>query len=153
MIYDSLKNCDRYTAVHESFEKAFQFIKKAEEEKLPEGRYELEGDKLYAFIQRYTSKLENESSFEAHKNYIDIQYILSGVEVMQFADIQAFTPSCDYDAERDVVFFDDFEKAGTVVVREGEYGIFFPSDAHKPGMCFAKNPAEVCKIVVKVKSL
>ncbi len=151
MIYDSLKNCDRYAPAHDGFSKAFDFIKKAQAEKLSEGRYEIDGDRVYAFIQKYTSKLESESSFEAHKRYIDIQCILSGVEVMQFADVEAFTPSCEYNDERDVVFFNDREKVGTVVVREGEYGVFFPWDAHKPGMCFNASPAEVCKIVVKVK--
>ena len=148
MIYDSLKNCDRYTSAHEGFEKAFDFIKRAEAEKLSEGRYEIDGDKVYAFIQKYTSKTDN--SFEAHKRYIDIQYIISGTEVMKFADVEAFTPSCDYDGERDVVFFDDYEKAGTAVVREGEYGIFFPHDIHKPGRIYGTEPAPVKKIVVKI---
>ena len=151
MIYDSLKNCERYTAVHEGFAKAFDFIKEAQAQQLPEGRYELDGENIYAFIQSYTSKQENESSFEAHGRYIDIQYIISGVEVMQFADVAALTASCEYDAQRDVVFFDDYDKAGTAVVHRGEYGIFFPWDAHKPGMCFGGKPDTVCKIVVKVK--
>ena len=45
----------------------------------------------------------------------------------------------------------DYEKASKLILQDGEYGIFFPWDAHKPGLCFDGKPDEVCKIVVKVK--
>ncbi len=151
MIYDSLKNCAQYEGTHEGFRKGFDFIKKAVSENLPEGRYELDGTDVYAFIQQYTSKPEAESSFEAHKRYIDIQYIVSGVEVMDFADASEMKVKTEYSDEKDVGFFLDSDNAGRIIVREGEYGIFFPWDAHKPGMCKDNKPDTVRKIVVKVK--
>ncbi len=150
MIKDNLKNCEKYTKAHDGFAEAFAFLKKATDEKLPEGRYEIDGDRVFAFIQSYTSKTE--SSFEAHRNYIDIQFIMSGVEVMKVADISKVTPSCDYSAEKDIGFFEDYEKASVLTVEEGEYGIFFPWDAHKPGLCLDNNPDNVKKVVVKVRA-
>lgn len=148
MIVDNLKNSEKYINAHEGFADAFDFLKKAVDENLPEGRYEIDADKVFAFIQQYTSKTD--SSFEAHKNYIDIQFIVSGVEVMKVADIAKMTPNCEYNAERDVVFFENYEKASALALEAGEYGIFFPWDTHKPGLCFDNSPAEVKKVVVKV---
>ncbi len=147
MIVDSLKNCEKYIFSHEGFDKAFAFLKKAAEENLPVGRYEIDGDKVFAFIQEYTSKTD--SSFEAHKNYIDIQFILSGTEVMKVADISQMTVSVPY--TEDVMFFEDNKRASELVIEAGEYGIFFPWDAHMPGLCL-DTPANVKKAVVKVKA-
>ena len=146
MIVDSLKNCEKYVACHEGFDKAFAFLRRAAQENLPVGRYEIDDDRVFAFIQEYTSKTE--SSFEAHKNYIDIQFILSGTEVMKVCDISQVKISVPY--TEDVMFFEDNERASVAVVEAGEYGIFFPWDAHKPGLCF-DTPEEVKKVVVKVK--
>ena len=71
MVFDSIKNCELYYGVHKNFEKAFDFIKKATAENLPVGKYELDGKDLYASVQEYTSKTEQESKFEGHRNYIE----------------------------------------------------------------------------------
>lgn len=149
MIVDSLKNCEKYISSHEGFDKAFAFLKKAAEENLPVGRYEIDGDRVFAFIQEYTSKTE--SSFEGHRNYIDIQCILEGTEVMKVADLSKMEISCEYSPEKDIAFYVDFEKASVAVIEKDEYGIFFPWDIHKPGLCF-DTPANVKKVVVKVKA-
>ncbi len=47
---------------------------------------------------------------------------------------------------------EDCEKASKAVLQAGEYGIFFPWDAHKPGLCYGGNPDTVRKIVVKVRA-
>ena len=148
MIADNLNNCGKYVTAHEGFTEAFDFLKKAVDKNYPEGRYEIDGDRVFAFIQSYTSKTD--SSFEAHKNYIDIQFIVSGVEVMKVADISKMTPDCEYSVEKDIAFFKDNEKASVLTLEAGEYGIFFPWDTHKPGLCVNNSPDEVKKIVVKV---
>ena len=151
MIFDTLENCYKYYGSHKNFEKAFDFIKKASEENLPVGRYELDGDALFAFIQEYTSNYEQAGAFEGHRNYIDIQHILSGTEVMYVQNISKAKIKAEYDPTRDIEFFADNEKAGKLVVESGEYGVFFPCDIHKPGLCFENKPDAVKKIVVKVK--
>ena len=148
MIADKLINSSKYVSCHEGFDKAFAFLEKAVNEKLPVGRYEIDGDKVFAFIQEYETKLD--SSFEAHKNYIDIQFIMSGAEVMKVADISQMTVSVPY--TEDVMFFKDNERASVLVIEEGEYGIFFPWDAHKPGLCYNGKPDDVKKVVVKVRA-
>lgn len=151
MISDNLKNSHKYFEAHDGFEKSFEFIKKATEENLPVGRYEIDGDKVFAFIQEYTSNYEENGSYEGHRNYIDIQHILSGVEVIEVINIDKATVKTEYNAEKDIGFFEENQKAGKVVLEAGEYGIFFPWDIHKPGLCFEGKPDTVKKIVVKVR--
>ncbi len=151
MIFDKIENARKYYANHPLFEKGFDFIKKALAEDLPVGKYEIEGKDLYASIQEYTSKVAPEGKFEGHRNYIDIQYIISGIEVMENVDIKKAELKSEYNDVKDVEFYHDNIKAGKLVAESGEYAIFFPNDIHKPGMTYGETPSTVKKIVVKVK--
>ena len=149
MIIDRLENSHKYSGAHKGFAEAFAFLQKAVSENLPVGRYEIDGDNVFAFIQKYTSKTD--SAFETHKNYIDIQFVALGVEVIEVCDIANMKETAPYNSERDVTFYEDYDKATIAVIEAGSYGIFFPWDAHKPGLALKGNPDEVKKIVVKVK--
>ena len=113
MIIDTLKNCEIYYGVHPRFEKAFDFIKKACAEKLPVGKYEIDGKNLYAMVQEYDSNSPENTKFEAHRNYIDIQYIISGTENMQAFDISDATLNTEYNSENDVIFFENTDQVTT----------------------------------------
>ena len=149
MIIDNLNNSDQYRKTHAGFAESFDFLKKAVEENLPVGRYEIDSDRVFAFIQEYTSKAD--SSFEAHKNYIDIQCLVSGSELMEVVDISASEEKTAYNADNDIAFWNDSLKALRAVFETGDFAVFFPHDLHKPGMCVNGVPTANKKIVVKVK--
>ena len=150
MIVDNIKNCEKYILLNPKFSTAFDFIKKAVADNSPLGRYEFEnGD--YAFIQEYVTKDEEDCIYEGHRKYIDIQYIIEGVEVIGVTDISKTTPKTEYDEQKDVQFFENCDRAAITVIDAGEYGIFFPYDIHKPAMSFGGKKAALKKIVVKVK--
>ncbi|MBR5472526.1 MAG: YhcH/YjgK/YiaL family protein [Clostridia bacterium] len=151
MVFDNIKNCELYYGMHPRFREGFDFIKKAIAENLPDGKYEIDGKELWASVQEYTSKLESEAKAEAHKNYIDIQYIVSGVEVIEGFDIDKATEKSEYNDVKDVMFYENYALSTKGILSADEYGIFFPRDVHKPGMCLCGNQATVKKIVVKVK--
>lgn len=151
MIIDKIENCGLYYGVHKHFEKAFAFIKKAVEENLPVGKYELEGKDLYASVQEYNSKEEDAARYEGHRKYIDIQYIVSGEEAVEVLDIAKCLPITDYNEEKDVLFFQPTGKAWKGVWTAEEYGIFYPNDIHRPGMCVDGVSAPVRKVLVKIK--
>ena len=150
MILDRMENWGLYSPVHEKFAEAFAFIQKAVAQELPVGRYELDGDRLYAMVQAYDTKLPENARFEAHRRYIDIQYIISGVEAMKFANIGKMEVSVPYDEAKDCAFYRDNVQAAVAVLGAGEYAIFFPQDIHMPGVA-PERPSAVKKIVVKVK--
>ncbi len=151
MVIDNLNNCKLYFSMHKNFAKAFEFIKKAVDENLPKGKYEIDGKELYASVQEYNSKLRADAKSEGHKSYIDIQFIISGTEAVDVFDISKATPKTEYNPEKDAAFYEDLDSANHCVLSAGEYGIFFPHDIHKPGLSINETPAAVKKIVVKVR--
>lgn len=151
MILDTLKHAERYEGLHPRFREAFAFLKVATGASYPVGTYELDGRDLYASVQEYETKPVEAGVFEAHERYIDIQYLLSGVERMDVADLAGTVPKAPYDGERDVVFLEDPDRVSTLAVPAGSFAVFFPSDAHKPGLSADGAPLGVRKIVVKIR--
>lgn len=150
MIFDNLSNCGKYFGLNKSFEKAFEFLKSVTAD-TEDKKYELDGKELYAIVSGYNTKAPGDGRLEAHRNYIDIQYIVSGIETIEAVDLSKVCPKDGYNPEKDVEFFEDVEKTSKCVVEAGEYGIFFPNDVHKPGLAYNGNSTPVKKVVVKVK--
>jgi len=150
MIFDNIKNCNMYYGLHDGFEKAFDFIKRAVKEDLETGKYEIDGDKIYAFVQNYNSKLMEDSFFEGHEKYIDIQYILDGCEMLGYMDISKSVLKEKYDDKKDVTFYEKGDKATYCIANKDDFCIFYPWDIHSPGVSCNNVPSDVKKIVVKV---
>ena len=151
MIFDTLCNAKQYFALNPSYEIAFAFIHRAIQESLPVGRYDLDGDKIFAMVQEYNTKAEADTRFEGHQKYIDVQYIIAGTEVMQAVDIAKTAPETDYDAEKDFAFFRTSEAIVRAPLKENDFAIFFPHDIHRPGIAQNNTPEPIKKIVVKIK--
>ena len=152
MIYDNMKNCELYYGAHKYFKEAFEFITKAVSEDLPVGKYEINGKELYASVQEYNAKNPEDARSEGHREYIDIQYMISGVEAMEVFDISKGVLKSEYNDVKDVEFYENCPAPATVVVGAGEYAVFFPHDIHRPAMAYNGENTLVKKIVVKVKA-
>lgn len=151
MIFDSLNNRSAYESLHPRFADAFDFLERAAREDLPTGRYEIDGDALFASVQEYTTKLPHEARFEGHRRYIDIQYIQMGTERMELSSPAHTEIETAYDEKIDMTFFCDHTAPTVSLVHAGEFGIFFPWDVHRPGLAADGTPAPVKKILVKIK--
>ncbi|MBR5543014.1 MAG: YhcH/YjgK/YiaL family protein [Oscillospiraceae bacterium] len=151
MILDTLKNCGKYYGINEKIGMAFDFIKRAVAENLPVGNYEIDGRDVYSYIQEYTTKSERTGGFESHKKYIDIQFIASGVEVIDVMDISKGVISQEYNETSDAAFYKTDNRTTRCLIEAGQYAIFLPDDLHKPGIGYEEVPGDVKKIVVKVK--
>lgn len=132
------------------WDKAFTFLKSNDLSKLEIRRYDIDGDNLYAPVSEYVTKNVEDAKFEAHQKYIDIQYIISGTELMSVAPMSmkkdVTTP---YDATKDVGFM-TVTKCSDYKATSANFFIFFPSDIHRPSVKVGDN-SNVKKIVVKVK--
>ena len=80
MILDHLENADAYNAMHPLFAKAFAFLRQPGLAAMEAGRYELDGDNLYALVFADEGKDRGNDILEAHRKYIDIQFTISGAE-------------------------------------------------------------------------
>jgi len=87
--------------------------------------------------------------YESHRKYIDIQYVISGQEKMGIAPTgKAPAIVKEYDPEKDVVFY-SMEDSAVRLADQNHFYVFFPADAHKPGIK-AGEPAQVRKVVIKI---
>lgn len=142
---------DPYDYRSSRFQKAFAFLKQADLKGLPLGRVEIDGDQVWAEVQEYTTMPWEETRFEGHRRYFDIQYVVQGQELMGCVQVQGLKEAQPYDEERDLVFFEEPAQAGAVLLKEGDWAAVPPKMAHKP-RCAAGEACRVRKIVVKVKA-
>lgn len=134
----------------ERWDKAFSFLKNSNLSTLETGRHNIDGDNLYASISEYLTKNESEARFEAHRKYIDIQYVVSGKEIMQIAPLALRdTVFQEYDETKDIEFFSVKEHKSLTATPE-KFFIFFPSDAHRPRLK-TETADTVRKVVIKLK--
>jgi YhcH/YjgK/YiaL family protein len=110
-----------------------------------DGRHELNDD-IYVNIQTYTTK--DDALFEAHKDYIDIQYVISGEEKIGVTNYSECKPNIPYDNQKDIEFLDG--EGEYYPLKSGEYMVLYPTDAHKPSITLNKKTT-VRKAVVKVR--
>ena len=145
MIFDNIKNISKYPNLGEKIQKGFDFILKNNLKNIENGRYEIDGKEIYANVQEYETK--DEGLFEAHRKYIDIQYIAKGFEKIEVCEISELNEKFPYDNEKDLIFFEG--KGSFLSLKEGYFAIFYPQDGHKP--CITDElKSDVKKVVVKV---
>ena len=127
---------------------AFAFIRENNLHALPLGRYDLENG-VFAIVQEYFTK--EESVYEAHKKYIDLQYIVSGEEIIYVSDISEVQECVEsYDETKDIAFYQTEQSCRKLKLEKDTFVILFPNDAHKPCISVCGNPSEVRKVVVKI---
>lgn len=150
MVLDVIENISKYASINKNFIKAFRFIEENNLEEFSEGKYEVDGDNVFISIQTYITRDEVENKWEAHKKYIDIQYILKGTEVMGYKNLLDLNLTEDLLEEKDVAFYEEVENWVKLNLKAGDFAIFFPEDGHKP-CCLSKEPELILKAVIKVK--
>ncbi len=147
MILDTLSSAQQYTALHPAFASAFAFLRMLDPATVEPGKFTIDGDDVYASVSLGPGKPEGEARLEAHRRYIDIQYVVRGHERMGWrplADCARVTQP--YDPKSDLEFFGE-TPVTWVDVRPGDFTVFFPSDAHAPMV----STEQILKVVVKVR--
>ncbi len=148
MVVDHLAQADKYKALHPGISKALDYLKNTDFMQMAVGRYELEGDKLTAIVNEYATVDAAAEQMEAHRKYIDVQYIVSGAEQMGIACFQNQTISKEYDVEKDYLLVADAPDY-FIRVSPGMFTIFFPTDLHMPNL-IDRESTTVRKVVMKV---
>ncbi len=147
MILDTLSNSAYYENAHPLFAKAFEFLKTADLANLPCDRYDIQGNDLYAMIQEPEGKPQATAKLEAHRKYIDLQFVVSGNEVMGWAPVCGLGHALPFDDAKDFGLFED-KAQSWFDVRPGCFAIFFPEDAHAPNVGTGKHRKVVIKIAI-----
>lgn len=148
MIKDKLIYSKNYYGISENLKKGFEWLKNQDLKNIKPDKYLIDGDNLYANVQIYETK--EDAKYEAHKKYIDIQYMIDGEELIGVCDINNCSTFEEYDQDKDIEFLNSFNKDEFQTIKEGEFLVLFPNDAHKPSI-LKDIKKRVKKVVVKVK--
>ncbi|MFO0753441.1 MAG: YhcH/YjgK/YiaL family protein [Thermodesulfovibrionales bacterium] len=149
MIIDSIENFPRCCAAGSRLQAGFAFLLEGKGE-MPDGRYGIDGEDVFALVQTYATEAPDEKRFEGHRKYIDIHYLLSGGEEIGWAPAPSLEPAVSYSEEKDVLFFRQAPAPSSLALVPGVFALFFPEDAHRPGGILGAS-CTVRKIVVKVR--
>jgi len=147
MIIDQLQNAEQYYGLGTGIEAALRYLQQTDFKNVAPERYDIDGDRVYAMVQEYDAKPKAEGFWEAHRKYLDVQYVAAGVEHMGYAAV-ATLQAGPYEEDKDFI---KLEGDGEFfLLREGYFCILAPQDAHMPGMAVGQS-APVKKVVVKVE--
>jgi len=150
MIHDTLANAVRYARLGERFDVAFAWATSLTEGEQADGRCEIAGEDLYATVMSYQTRQQADRRQETHRRYADIQIMLEGEERILLAPAGEVGEGSGYQAEKDCEMFDLPPQHSTLRLRTREFAIFFPGEAHQPGVALGE-PAWVRKVVIKVR--
>jgi YhcH/YjgK/YiaL family protein len=152
MIFDSLSHSGNYLSQHPLFAAAFAYLRQFDPV-TPDGKYELDGKRLFAMVQRYDTAPEETRAWEAHRAYADIQFIVSGRERLLYVPVEELKPGTPYNEAKDVQKYPEqcLKNKTTLVADAGSFCVFLPQDGHKPGCMADQQPEPVVKVVIKVQ--
>lgn len=149
--------CDRHDwareryAFHPVIDQAIEWIATTDFAQLTLGKYDILPDgKMFCLLQEMETVAPNDMRAESHFDYVDIQYLLSGREVIGVArsnpeDILVE----DRRPNNDIVFYNSTINESMIALEPGMFAVFFPHDVHRP-CCHLSSPAKIRKAVIKI---
>ncbi|MDO5300709.1 MAG: YhcH/YjgK/YiaL family protein [Clostridia bacterium] len=150
MIFSSIYAGDDLKNYPAAIEKAIRYAAENDFSGMADGRYEIDGDRMFAQLFTLTGSPIEQTRPELHKKYLDVQFWLGGEEICGVAPANGVGECTEAILERDLYFYDKVENESFIRVTKGCYAVFFPSDAHRPGVQARENQEPYRKVVVKV---
>lgn len=131
--------------------KGLEYLATTDLSALPAGKHEIEGQDIYVSINEYETQPREMRRAEAHADYLDIQYMIAGEELIAYSVLaDGNEVLADELAARDVIFYKTVEPETDLVMTAGMYAVFFPWDVHRPN-CKLQQEQKVKKAVVKIR--
>lgn len=146
MVTDTIHNAALYKQAAPGIATALDYLASHDFTATEPGRFELDSG-CYAIVQDYTTKSAEEKRWEAHRAYIDVQFIVSGTELIGYTPLDGLTEVEAYNPDKDIIWFEG--SGGFLNMPAGSFMILYPDEGHMPGVSVSE-PAQVRKVVVKV---
>lgn len=134
MILDSIKNAELYYSLNPRLKAAFDFLATCNLKTIAPGKHQIVGDEVFVNVMEIELKPRYDALLEVHDKYIDIQVIIGGATKEEFGWSErkdCCKAKGEFDTERDVQFYTD-EPQTFYTLREGQFTILMPEDAHAP---------------------
>lgn len=147
MLYGTLKHLDSYRGIHPGIMRGLELLRDTDFSQLEDKRYEVDGDNLFFSLQSYESKPSNDTP-EAHKQYVDIQFLVSGRERMGVAPLEDMVEVAEARPEGDIWLYHG--PTDELLLTGDRFAVLWPEDAHAPGIA-VDGPEPCRKCVIKVR--
>lgn len=148
MVYDKIDNRETYKGLSEDIYAGLKFLQQTQPD--IENGVHVINPRVKAIVSEYETKFENENWYEAHRDYIDIQYLLRGREKNCCLPVEKLKETMTYKKEIDAAFYEADMPTQELMLGDGYFAIYWPQDGHMP--CLSAGEQEkVKKVVVKVE--
>ncbi len=151
MILDSIDQLGRYALPFK--QDILNYLNSRDPLTVPDGEHEIKGRDLFVRVMSHIPKPTADNKLEAHRIHADLQFIAAGVEMMQTVPTDQLRPVTDYDAAGDFQFYTADGYANDFVLRTGQFAVFFPGEAHRPGCLYQDCRGPVKKLVFKIRMI
>ena len=148
MICDKIENLAHYGFMGTYIGEIVKYLSETDISLLPLGEHHI-NDGMFVGVDEYAPG--EKDVYEAHHQYIDVQYLVSGDEEIDCVPIADCVLEKEYDSKIDAAFYKAAADAPVfkLCIQPGSFAIFEPSDCHRPGMKYRAD--KVRKLIFKVK--
>lgn len=148
MIFGNIDHLEEFPFLEEQIKECFEYAKSNDLASYEKGSHEIDGERLFVNIVEYTTTAAEERFWEAHKNYLDVHVMIHGTEQIDLNFIQNMNV-------KEFVEKDDFlpmegDKNSSVILRDGDFLICYPSDGHRTAVA-VDGPEKIKKAIFKVR--
>ncbi|MGN0332793.1 MAG: YhcH/YjgK/YiaL family protein [Lachnospiraceae bacterium] len=148
MIFGNIKNLDEFKFLEEQVKKCFEYFNSHDMASYEKGSHEIDGDNLFVNIVEYKTQAPKDRFWEAHKDYLDVHVMIHGTEQIDLNFIQNMDIK-EYVKKDDFLPMDG-EKNSSVVLKDGDFLICYPSDGHRTAVA-VNGPETIKKAIFKVR--
>lgn len=148
MIFGNIQNLGEYPFLEEQIIECFNYAKEHDLMSYEKGSHEIDGDRLFVNVVEYTTTTAEERFWEAHRQYLDLHLMLRGTEQIDLNFIQNMDVK-DF-VEKDDFLPMDGEKNSSVILRDGDFLICYPSDGHRTAVA-VDEPETIKKAIFKIR--
>ena len=147
MIFGNINHLEEFGFLEDSVKECFAYLKDHDLMAYGKGTHEIDGSRLFVNVVEYATTAPGNRFWEAHKDYLDVHVMLKGQERIDVNFIQNMEL-------KEYVKKDDFlpmegEKNASVVLREGDFLVCYPSDGHRTAVQ-VEEPETIKKAIFKV---
>jgi YhcH/YjgK/YiaL family protein len=140
----------RFTYFHPLIQDALSYLKNTDFNAMDPGEYSIT-DKFIVQVLDLTTQAPATINPEVHRTKIDIQFLYSGMEQIGIStDTGKNRPATDYIEARDIQFYEHAEHESFLIMKPGNFAIFYPEDVHRPA-CMDQQTTAIRKIVIKIE--
>lgn len=147
MVFDTIENADRYLHLGDGIARALAYLRQNDVAGMEPGRYEIDNERLVMLVFEYNNTTTDENKLEGHRRYIDMQYWVSGAELMGHAFLNSQPVVEEYNEKADFAFYSC--NASFTRLSPGMFVIYYPTDLHT-AVTDPQSGPKVKKIVFKI---